>query len=326
MSERDHARVLARWERIAGHESRQFCDYRQDAAQCSVGYAGGVIQDPPSPDTDLGALRPQALLLTFFGGYILGRRVHVATASVLDVLGRVGVSEDATRSTLSRMARGGLLHRVRRGRSVYLGLTPRSREVLHDGEFRVWRMGAVNTHWDGTWTLLGFSLPDSWQRQRHVLRSRLLWAGFGALQGGLWIAPSPVEVEPLLDGLEAAAHVKVFQARALPPTDVDELVRDAWDLAAVAARYERFLDRWDGSAPPDGPADSLARQLLLQAEWLQVVRRDPRLPREHLPADWPAERAQRVFRSVYAELDPAARAITAELLDTIPDEEPEPVV
>ncbi|WP_328595286.1 PaaX family transcriptional regulator [Actinomadura macrotermitis] len=280
-----------------------------------------MTQDPTFPEADGGGVpRPQALLLTFFGGYVLGRHVHVATASVLDVLGRVGVSEDATRSTLSRMARSGLLHRVRRGRSVYLGLTPRSREILLDGEARIWRIGAVNTHWDGTWTLLGFSLPESWKRQRHVLRSRLLWSGFGALQGGLWVAPSPVDVGPLLDGLEAADHVKVFQARALPPTDVGELVRDAWDLPSIAGRYHRFLDRWDGAALPVEPADSLARQLLLQSEWLQTIRQDPRLPQEHLPQDWPAERAQRVFRSVHARLDPEARAIAADMLDTIPDE------
>src|SRR5688500_7162687 len=117
--------------------------------------------------------RPQSLLMAFFGGYLLGRGVHVATSAVIDVLDRVGVSEHAARSTLSRMARRDLLRRVRRGRKVYLGLTPRSREVLHDGDVRVWRTEAVHDGWDGTWTLLSFSLPDSWQRQRHELRSRL---------------------------------------------------------------------------------------------------------------------------------------------------------
>lgn len=267
------------------------------------------------------APRPQTLLLNFFGSYVLGRDVHVATASVLDVLGRAGVSAHATRSTLSRMARRGLLHRARRGRRVYVGLTQRSQEVLRDGESRIWRIGAINEHWDGTWTLLGFSLPESWQRQRHLLRSRLLWAGFGSLQGGLWIAPSTVDVAPLLSDLDAASHVKVFQARALPPTDVDELVRDAWDLDALASQYQRFLDRWSRpDSSPEAP-DALARQLLLQTEWLQIIRLDPRLPQQHLPQDWPAERAQRVFRALHADLEPTARAIAADMLDIIPDDE-----
>src|SRR5690606_1045329 len=119
------------------------------------------------------------------------------------------------------MADHGLLSRHRRGRKVYLGLTPRSREVLDDGEVRIWRTGVVNDHWDGNWTLLGFTVPESRRRQRHLLRSRLMWAGFGSLQGGLWIAPSPVDVDSLLDGIEAAEHVNAFEARALAPTEVD---------------------------------------------------------------------------------------------------------
>lgn len=94
----------------------------------AVSAAEGIGADTP---------RPQTLLLTFFGGHVLDRGIHVATGSVLDVLDRVGVSEHATRSTLSRMARRGLLHRVRRGRHVYVGLTDRSRAILHDGEWRI---------------------------------------------------------------------------------------------------------------------------------------------------------------------------------------------
>lgn len=222
------------------------------------------------------------------------------------------------------MARRGLLHRVRRGRNVYVGLTERSRAILHDGENRVWRIGAVNRHWDGTWTLLGFSMPESWQRQRHLLRSRLLWAGFGSLQSGLWIAPSTVDVVPLLEGLGAEGHVKVFQARALPPTEVAEIVHEAWDIDRLAERYRGFLTRWSDPAQPGARMpDSLARHLLLESDWLQTIRNDPRVPRQHLPGDWPAEPAQDLFRTLSAELRPAARAIAAEVLDTIPDAQAE---
>lgn len=271
--------------------------------------------------TDNGEVRPQALLLTFFGGHVLGRGVRVSTGSVLEVLARVGVAEHTARSTLSRMAEHGLLRKHRRGRKAYLGLTPHAREILTDGEIRIWRVGVVNDHWDGTWTLLGFTVPESRRRQRHLLRSRLMWAGFGGLQGGLWIAPSPVDVHGLLDGIEAAEHVKVFQARTLAPTDMNELIDGAWDIEGIAKRYRRFLERWSSSPSEAGAADALARQLLLTAEWLQILRRDPRLPIGHLPADWPAERAQRHFRLLHAELEAEARAIASELLDTIPDED-----
>ena len=267
-----------------------------------------------------GASRPQSLLLTFFGGYVLGRGVAVSTGSVLEVLGRVGVSEHAVRSTLSRMARRDLLRRVRHGRQVYLGLTPRSREVLRDGETRVWRVGAVNTHWDGAWTLLGFSLPDAQRSQRHELRSRLLWAGFGPLQGGLWVAPSGADVSAVAGDPGLSAHIRVFTARALPPTDVDAMVRDAWDLDAIAARYRGFLERWETPERRPELPDALARQLALQTDWLRVIRQDPRLPVQHLPEGWPAEWAQRLFLGLHAELDDEARAVVADVLDVVPDD------
>jgi phenylacetic acid degradation operon negative regulatory protein len=269
--------------------------------------------------SDIGEVRPQALLLTFFGGYVLGRGVRVSTGSVVEVLSRVGVSGPTARSTLGRMADHGLLRRHREGRKVYLGLTPRSREILEDGEIRIWRIGVVNDRWDGEWTLLGFTVPESQRRQRHLLRSRLMWAGFGSLQGGLWIAPSPVDVDALLDGIEAAEHVKVFQARAVAPTDVDDLVDGAWDVEGLAKNYHRFLERWSPSPPEAGSADALARQLQMTAEWLQILRSDPRLPIRHLPSDWPAEAAQRLFRQRHAELEPEARAIAVALLDTMPE-------
>jgi phenylacetic acid degradation operon negative regulatory protein len=286
-----------------------------------VALPNGAEVEGEESEVSGGGQRPQALLLTFFGAYLLGLGVHVATSSVLEVLNRAGVSEHATRSTLSRMARRNLLRRVRRGRQVYLGLTPRSRAILRDGETRMWRMGAVNTHWDGSWTLLGFSLPESWQRQRHELRSRLLWAGFGPLQGGLWIGTSHADVAAVTAGLDLDGHIRVFAARALPPTDVDRLVSEAWDLDAIAARHRGFLERWE--APQGRPQlpDDLARQLALQADWLQVIRRDPRLPLQHLPAGWPAERAQELFRALNAEYDPEARQILAEVLDVLPDED-----
>ncbi|MFD0523088.1 hypothetical protein ACFQZH_37665 [Paractinoplanes durhamensis] len=41
------------------------------------------------------------------------------------------------------------------------------------------------------------------------------------------------------------------------------------------------------------------------------------MPVEHLPADWPAVRAQKVFRDLEAAAREPARAIADDLLDTL---------
>ena len=268
------------------------------------------------PDREPPQRRPQALMLAFLGEYVLGRRVCVSSASVIDVLGRAGVSEHATRSTLARMVGRDLLRRQPRGRRMYFGLTERSVRILEEGAARIWQTGAVNRDWDGTWTLLGFSLPGSWQRERHDLRSQLGWAGFGPLQGGLWIAPGDPEVGGIVADLGLTTHVRVFRARADEVTDVDQLVRDTWDLAGLAARYEEFLRCWNGQPP----ADPLAAKLGLVTDWLQIIRRDPRLPVRHLPPDWPAVRAQDLFHRLARRLNAGARAVAAKVLDTIAEE------
>ncbi|ALV32325.1 PaaX family transcriptional regulator C-terminal domain-containing protein [Streptomyces sp. CdTB01] len=265
------------------------------------------------------SLRPQSLLLTFLGDQVLGRDVCVYSGSVIDVFERAGVGEQATRSTLTRMVKRGLLRRQREGRRMYFGLTEHSTAVLRDGERRIWQTGAVNRDWDGTWTLLGFSLPESWQRQRHDLRSKLTWSGFGPLFSGLWIAPGEVDVAELVSELGLSAHVKVFRAHADAGMDIGAMIEETWELAELAERYTAFVQRWQPweTASP-GADEALVLRLRLQAEWLQIIRRDPRLPVKHLPDDWPAEQAEKTFRAVHDRLTPLARDAATRLLDLVP--------
>lgn len=288
------------------------------------GVDGGDVGDDADGDaafSEDGVVRPQTLMLNLLGRYLLGRQVAVSAAGVIEVFARVGVSEHAARSTLARMVNRGMLTRQRHGRAMYFALTAQAERILQDGEDRIWRQGAVNRDWDGHWTLLGFSLPESWQRQRHELRSQLTWAGFGPLFSGLWIAPGRLEVTDLVGSLGLESHVKAFHAQTVPGTEVARMVQETWDLEAVAARYLRFLARWQSPDAPTRPDDPLAVKLLLGCDWLQVIRADPRLPSAHLPADWPAARAEALFVRLDKDMDEAAGEIVRQILDVRPVEQ-----
>src|SRR4051812_7643733 len=260
-------------------------------------------------------MQPQDLMLMLFGTYALDQGVCLGAGGVIEALGRAGVSAHATRSTLSRMVGRDLLHRRPAGRKMYFGLTERSAAILRDGRARIWQDGAINDRWDGTWTLLSFSLPESMQRERHDLRSRLAWSGFGPVQGGLWIAPGRVDAAEIVASLGLAAHARVFFATAESRTDISELIEDAYDLPELSARYREFLGRWESAS---GGQDPLAERLRLTAQWLDAIRRDPRLPVEHLPADWPAARAQKLFRELEQAYREPARTVADGLLDQLP--------
>ncbi len=163
--------------------------------------------------------------------------------------------------------------------------------------------------------LLAFNLPAAAQRERHILRARLTWAGFGMLQGGLWIAPAPVELSGLTDDAGLEPHLRVFTAEPHPSTDIERLAPSIWDLDELASEYRAFFVRWHdvrvASRIASGP---LAMELLLGQEWLELLRRDPRLPRRCLPVDWPAAHAQAVFRSARATYAREAEIVAAQLL------------
>ncbi|WP_243777112.1 PaaX family transcriptional regulator [Actinomadura nitritigenes] len=283
------------------------------------------------PNSAGAEARTRPLMLTFFGAHVLGRPVAVSSGSVIEVLGRVGLGEHAVRTSLNRMVKRGLLERHRQGRKMYFALSAHAAEVLEDGRARIWRAGVVNRNWDGQWTLVGFSLPEDWRRERHDLRSRLIWAGFGPLQNGLWVAPGAVDVAAAVAGLGLESHIRVFGGSVLPPTEVRDVLEQAFDVPAMAARYQAFLDRWDTPGSGDGAAaggdcpdaaiglpDDLARQLVLHSDWLELVRRDPHLPAEHLPEGWPAMRAETVFRDLAGRWERPAAAEAARILDTLP--------
>lgn len=108
----------------------------------------------------------------------------------------------------------------------------------------------------------------------------------------------------------------MFRAEAALWTDPADIVCEAWDLAALAEGYTQFIDRWGHGEFDD--LDELSRETLLHAEWLLIIREDPRLPLDLLPADWPGVKAERLFRTLRERLARPAAKLAYELLDTVP--------
>jgi phenylacetic acid degradation operon negative regulatory protein len=274
--------------------------------------AGAATAEVVSPEVSR-ARRPQFLTLMLFSVVAFRRPVAVAAGSVISVLGDLGVSGHAARSTLTRMVDRNLLVRLRRGREAYFALTGHGSSVLAEGQAAARQ--SPDRDWDGTWTLVGFSLPEDQRAVRHQIRSRLAWRGFGLLQSGMWIAAGTVDVATLLDDLAVNAHIRVFTAAPAAPTTDTALILDAFDLPEIAARYEGFITRWDG--PPHGAADPVRFLLCLQSEWAQIARADPRLPLSSLPPDWPAPKAFELYQRLDRKVRPGAEQACAERVRTM---------
>lgn len=259
------------------------------------------------------ARKPRQLLLAFFGEFVCDREVGapVRTGILIDTLEGAGVAPSAVRTNLDRMVHSGLLERRRLGREVGFELTGQGTAVLRKASARVHGAAPFDPQGEG-WTLVTFTVPEHLRDQRHRLRAALTWSGFGVLRDGLWIAPGSVDLADVTAAVLPElppGSVNAFSATELDGFPMSDVVRVAWDVERIRSAHELFLDRWDR----DGAAQDLpplTARTVLVADWLALLRADPRLPRQYMDADWPAARSLALF----ARLRRRCERATAELL------------
>jgi phenylacetic acid degradation operon negative regulatory protein len=255
---------------------------------------------------EAGAGSARGMLFTLLGEFVLPGDGTAWTSAVLAAFERLGVAEKATRQALMRTSNAGWLSAEKIGRRTRWLLTPAATRLLTDGARRIYSFGPSQA-WDGQWVLAQVRIPESDRRARHVVRTRLAWAGFGSLGPGLWISPHAAreqEAVRVLRDAGVADDAHVFVARRTGLSGASEMVAAAWDLPEVEAEYEQFIAEFGA---PDLPSDVLLRQLELVHAWRRFPALDPELPRELLPPRWSGTRAAELFTDLHERWQDDAR-------------------
>ncbi|MFQ5890091.1 MAG: PaaX family transcriptional regulator C-terminal domain-containing protein [Gemmatimonadota bacterium] len=278
----------------------------------------------------MAARRPQDLVFTLFGDFLLHRPGPVWVGSLITLLRTLRLSEGAARTVLSRMVGKGWLAAARRGRHSFYDLTPRGRRLLEAGESRIYHPPR-DKPWDGRWYLIAYSIPENRRSIRDGLRVRLSWLGCGSLGNGLWICPHDVRVplEEIADSLRIRDNLELFRAEHTGFSDVQRLVAHCWDLPAINARYEAFIDRYwpeyeaSRSKLEGGrlsPEECFVRRFALVHEYREFPLIDPYLPRSLLPREWAGDCAAGLFTAFHDLLMPLADRYVDEALEHTPQE------
>jgi phenylacetic acid degradation operon negative regulatory protein len=279
---------------------------------------------PKLPRRQQGS-QPQHLLLTVLGDFWYARRECLPTRGLVTLLGEFGISHQGSRTAISRLVHRGLLEFSRaRGTGGYQ-LTSYADGVLRDGLRRISQFGSSCKDWDGEWTLVTFSIPESQRHLRHMLRTRLRWLGFAPLYSGIWVSPwdRAGEVVQLLSELNIFS-VSIFHAK-LSASSPDSPV-SAWDLDALAHAFNEFIEEFaplleQVRAGEIGSAEALRKRTFVMDAWRRFPGIDPDLPVELLPGDFPRDRAYAVFSEIYRALGPMAESRVRHLLAQCAPEE-----
>jgi phenylacetic acid degradation operon negative regulatory protein len=253
-----------------------------------------------------GAGSARGLLFTVLGEFVLPTGGAALTSAFIDVLGRLGVEEKTSRQALMRTGADGLLVAERQGRRTLWRLTEAAERFLTEGAERIYGFQATQPEWDGRWLIVLARVPETERAARHLLRTRLTWAGFGTPAPGVWIS-THVDRAPEAERVLAEAGVddgQVFLAEHHGGGPLSVMVRQAWDLDDVEVRYEEFLAEFARTSS----RDPLVRTVQLVHAWRRFPRIDPALPAELLPARWSGVRAAKLFARRRAEWHDAAQA------------------
>ena len=266
----------------------------------------------------------RSVLFTVLGELVLPTGGEAWTSAFIDVFGRLGVEEKAARQALMRTAADGWLSSERVGRRTVWRLTPAAERLLQDGTERIFGFTAVAADWDGRWTIVLARTPETERAARHMIRTRLRWAGFGQVMPGVWLSPRGDrgdEVRQILDEARLALDENrlppgenrlpdgcLFTAEYQGGGSLAAMVGHAWDLAELAREYDEFIAAYSGPAgaafsgpaTPNGP-DPLARIIDLVHAWRRFPWTDPGLPAQFLPVPWSGTAAAELFARRHAQ-------------------------
>ncbi len=258
-----------------------------------------------------GSLSARGLIFTILGEYVLPDGGATWTSAIIETMGRLEVAEKATRQALMRTAADGWLTPERVGRRTRWRLTSSGDRLLTDGTERIYSFGSHRDSWDGSWLLVLARTPEADRAARHVLRSRLTWAGFGSPAPAVWISTHAErlgEVERALAEAGLAGEAQIFRGTHADG-QLPVLVRQAWDLAAISRLYDEFIATFAATSP----SDPLASVIGLVHAWRRFPWTDPDLPGELLPPHWRRPEAAAIFRRRHAQWSAAALAAWQQL-------------
>jgi phenylacetic acid degradation operon negative regulatory protein len=260
------------------------------------------------------ASSPRGLILTVFALYARERDHWLSVSSVIAMLEALDVDAAATRSSISRLKKRGVLEPERRQDSAGYRLSADTLDTLAEGDQRIWRAQPGDTV---EWLVVMFSVPEAERDKRHALRSHLTRLGFGNAAAGVWVAPAGLydETMAVLDRAGLAAYTEFFRGDYLGVGSEASRVAEWWDLDVIASAYATFLADFTESRTTD-PAEAFATYIPMLTEWRRLPYLDPGLPSRVLPDDWPGRAAHARFAAMDSSLQSLAATHAAELYVT----------
>ena len=241
--------------------------------------------------------RTGSIVITVFGDAIVPRGGSVWLGTLLEFFSALDIDSGVVRTAMSRLAADGWLEREKVGRNSFYQLAEKGRETFADATRHIY--DPPPSDWSGRFELLLIANSEDREAAREALKN----AGFGSPLPGVWVAPSGVPVP------EEASRAIRLEVSAEDDSG-RRLLQESWPLERTADAYLKFMKSfaplrdWVGRQEGLADLDAFIARILLIHYYRRVVLRDPLLPAQLLPKDWPGTAARKLCGEIYRALLP----------------------
>lgn len=194
---------------------------------------------------------------------------------------------------VSRSLKTGNIEKIVKGDQVFFRLTSAGSKMA----FRNYPLLAFRKKkWDSLWRIVIFDIPQKKASLRDNLRKKLKELGFGMLQESIWVSPHDfvADLREFIEVSGLSEMVFVLEAKniagipdkkiAVQIFHIDEVNRDYKNLLR---EHRKFLEL--GKDPVSS----------LRSAYLEILLRDPMLPKAFLPDDWFGKKARLAMLKIY---------------------------
>lgn len=260
-------------------------------------------------------LRPQDILFLGLSN------VLDALEEIKDPLGVIGKSYEQAYSFIPsrykkqnfnhlvwRSLKTGYIEKIIKDGASYLRLTSSGKRKI-ERDFPLFKI--QENKWDRRWRIISFDIDEINKKVRDRFRYKLKELGFGMLQKSVFITPYDItkDFAEFIEEQKLDDYVYIMEASHLLKGDIKSLVNRIWHLEELNERYMVLLDKINDLISIRGRGGKLNHgegkgDYLKSIEnkdtknikdiwssYLEIVIKDPFLPKEVLPQNWLGEKA-----------------------------------
>lgn len=261
----------------------------------------GLVDEVDEADVSLG-LRPLTARSVLVSVLLGTHPPRLPTRALIAAAELFGVRESAARTALSRLvAKGELV--AENGAYRLVG------DLLGRQERQDVGRSAARRSWNGEWTMVVVTRTGASAGDRAARRTALGRARLAELRDGVWVRPDNLDTEVDRERTTRSEAFADATVGGFRPQDGEPGLEAAllWDLDDWATRARGLRRELLRLTPGLEAGDDalLARGFVVSAAVLRLFQRDPLLPDELLPDDWPGP----VLRHDYDRFDVAYRTL-----------------